>query len=207
MRKLLSAFAALAVVVTLPTVADAQRRAASSQPRMHEFGIDLGLAWYNESYEDEGESGIRLGTPLDLRVGFPSRGKMMFEGRLGLGFDSKGGFNEDGDPASSYTFTPGVNVLYSARGAHRSGMYMTGGAGMNMLNGGELGGMGFALNAAVGWRKPWNNGGAIRYELGIRWDSEISDEFDPPGGGGVQDFVVQPTTLSIGARVGLSMWH
>jgi hypothetical protein len=203
MRKLLSAIAALAVLMTLPAVADAQRRAAA-QPRVHEFGIDLGLSWYSE---DEGESGIQFGTPLDLRVGFPSRSKLMFEGRVGLGFDSKGGFDENLERTSSYTFTPGVNVLYSARpGAHRSGMYLSGGAGLNMFSGGELGGMGFALNGAVGWRKQMRNGGALRYEVGLRYDTEITDEVDL-GAGGPQDVAISPSTLSVIGRVGFSFWH
>jgi hypothetical protein len=199
MRKLLSAIAALAVLMSLPAVGDAQRRAAAAQSRVHEFGIDLGLSWYNES---EGESGIQFLTPLDLRVGFPSHSKLMFEGRLGLGFDSKGGFDENLERTSSYTFTPGVNVLYSARrGAHRSGMYFSGGAGMNMFSAGDLGGMGFALNGAVGWRRQMRNGGALRYEVGLRWDSEITDEV------GSQDVAISPTTLSVIGRVGFSFWH
>jgi hypothetical protein len=78
-----------------------------------------------------------------------------------------------------------------------------------MLEAGEFGGTGFALNAGIGWRKPWNNGGAIRYELGVRWDSEISSSVDGGGGGGggTQDIVISPTTLNIGARVGISFWH
>lgn len=187
----------LAALAVFPTLAEAQRRPATAQPRTgarHEFGLDAGLAWYSP---DGGDQGIELGTPLDVRVGFVSRQKVMWEARAGLAFDSKGGSDASGNPASFYVFTPGVNAVYAMtpRG-NRSGMYLTGGAGLNLVDGGALGGAGFGLNAAIGWRKPLG-ASALRYEVGLQWDSKIEDS----------GAVISPSTIRIGGRFGLSFWR
>ncbi|HXF96140.1 MAG TPA: hypothetical protein VNI61_08580 [Gemmatimonadales bacterium] len=191
MRTLLGS--ALVALVLWPVAADAQRRAApQAAPGRHEFGLDVGIAYYDP---DGGDGGIQIGTPLDVRVGFVPRAgqKLMFEPRFTLGFDSEGGVPD----GSALAFTPGLNVLYAmAPGGHRSGMYLTGGAGVRILDVGDVGGTGFSLNGAVGWRRP-SGSGALRYELGIRWESEIEDS-------GV---ILDPSTLFFGARIGLSLWR
>jgi hypothetical protein len=188
MRKLLGGMAALAVLLTLPAVTQAQRRAAASSAK-HEFGVDLGIAYYDP---DGGETGIRIGAPLDVRVGLVSANKLQWEGRLIFDYDSKGAGTE-----ATYVIAPGVNGVYAMKpGTNRSGMYLTGGAGLNLVKAGALSATGFSLNGAVGWRKPYG-GAAWRYEFGIKYDLEASD-------GAV---VVIPKTLSIGARVGISFWH
>jgi hypothetical protein len=188
MRKLIGGMAAVAVLISLPAVADAQRRAATGGAK-HEFGVDLGIAYYDP---DGGESGIRIGTPLDVRVGFVSAKKLQWEGRLILDYDSKGAGTE-----ASYVISPGVNAVYAMnRASNRNGMYLTGGAALNLVKFGPTSATGFSLNGAVGWRKPFG-GAAWRYEFGIKYDLEASD-------GAV---VVIPKTLSIGARVGISLWH
>jgi hypothetical protein len=190
MRRLLGGMAALAVLITLPVVTQAQQRRAAAGGAKHEFGVDLGIAYYDP---DGGETGIRIGTPLDVRVGFVSPKKLQWEGRLVFDYDSKG----FGGTEVLYLIAPGVNGVYAMnRSTNRNGMYLTGGAGLNLVKGGPTSATGFSLNGAVGWRKPYG-GAAWRYELGIKYDLEASDGAT----------VVIPKTLSIGARVGISLWH
>ena len=190
MRKLLSGIGFVALLVSVPALANAQRRAAApTGGATHEFGVDFGLAYYDP---DGGESGFKIGTPVDVRVGFVSAKKLQWEGRLILDYDSKGAGTE-----AAYVIAPGINALYAMnRATNRNGMYLTGGAGLNLVKFGATSATGFSLNAAVGWRKPAGNA-ALRYELGIKYDLEASD-------GAI---VVIPKTLSIGGRVGLSFWH
>ncbi len=191
MRKLLSGIGFVALLVSVPAL-DAQRRAAASPGgATHEYGVDLGLAYYDP---DGGESGIRIGAPLDIRVGFVSAKKLQWEARLLLDYDSKGA---GGGTEAAYQISPGVNALYAMnRATNRNGMYLTGGAGLNLVKAAALSATGFSLNAAVGWRKPTGNA-ALRYEIGLKYDLEASD-------GAI---VVIPKTLSIGGRIGLSFWH
>jgi hypothetical protein len=188
MRQLIGGMAAVAVLISLAAPAQAQRRAATGGAK-HEFGVDVGIAYYDP---DGGEAGIRFGTPLDVRVGFVSAKKLQWEGRLIFDYDSKGAGTE-----ASYLIAPGVNGVYAMnRGTNRNGMYLTGGAGLNLVKFGATSATGFSLNGAVGWRKPYGNA-ALRYEFGLKYDLEASDGAT----------VVIPKTLSIGARVGLSFWH
>ncbi len=182
MRNLIGGMAAVAVLISLPAVADAQRRAATGGAK-HEFGVDIGIAYVKPENVD---GGIVIGTPVDLRLGFVSRSKVMWEPRVSLAFSTVGG-------ETVYLFTPGVNVLYSMTpGGHRNGMYLTGGAGLSM---GDLtlgSATALSLNGAIGWRKPWG-GAAWRYELGIQYDGEALE-------------LLQPSTISIGGRIGVSLW-
>src|SRR5882672_9506059 len=172
MRKVLSSIALVAAVVSVPTLASAQRRAAASSGAKHEFGVD---------------GGIEIGTPIDVRVGLMSTGKMMWEPRFTLGFSSVGG-------SSSYDFEPGVNVLVAnGPGGNRNGMYFTGGAGLLFADNGLTNGTAFSLNGGVGWRKPYGSA-AWRYELGFKWQ-------------GKSTALGLPSTITIGARIGLSLWH
>lgn len=187
MRKLIGGMAVVAMLMSLPATVNGQRRAAGGA--RHEFGVDAGIAYYDP---DGGETGIRIGTPLDVRVGFVSANKLQWEGRLLFDYDSKGAGTE-----AAYQISPGVNGVYAMnRATNRNGMYLTGGAGLNLVKFGATSATGFSLNGAVGWRKPYG-GAAWRYEFGIKYDLEASDGA----------LVVIPKTISIGARVGISFWH
>lgn len=182
--------APIALSAQRPPARPAARTApAQAQAAKNEFGVDLGLAWV--SPDGPGDSRIRVGTPLDLRIGFVSRSRLMWEGRVGLAFDSEG----LGDAA--YTFTPQVVGLYSMTPQrHRAGWYAFGGAGINFASLGSPAldaATTFSLGAGVGTRKRLGNA-ALRLEGGLRFDTEDS-------GAGM------PSQFSIGARAGLSFWH
>jgi hypothetical protein len=148
----------------------------------HELGADIGIAYASPS---GGDGGIEIRTPLDIRFGIVSRTELMWEPRVSLALSSVGG-------TTTYFFNPGVNVLYATTpGRHRRGMYFTGGAGLQLIDVGVANGTSFQLNGGVGWRKPYGDA-AWRYEVGLRWTSE-SD--------------VTPSTIEIGGRVGISLWH
>ena len=188
MRKLIGGMALGAMLLSVPAAARAQRRAAAaSGGAKHEFGLDV-FAGYVKPKGASG--GIALVTPLNVRVGLVKAGKIMWEPRFSLDFSTVGG-------TTTYDFAPGVNLLYAqSPGGHRRGMYLTGGAGLDIVDAGTPSGTGFLLNGAVGWRKPYGSG-AWRYELGLQWSSEIKDGL----------VVIQPSTLSIGGRFGISLWH
>jgi len=185
MRKLLGGMVLAAVALSLPAAAQAQRRTtAAAGGAKHEFGVDLGLAYVKPQNID---GGLVIQTPFDVRLGFvPSRGNMMWEGRFTANINTVGG-------NTSYLLTPGVNVLFAnSPGGHRRGMYFGGGAGLILADFGGGSGTAFALNAGVGWRKPYGSA-AWRYELGFQWTSENSN--------------IGPSTIAIGGRIGLSLWH
>jgi hypothetical protein len=191
MRKLIGGMAAVAVLISLPAVADAQRRAAARPAggAKHEFGVDVGIAYYDPAV---GDAGIRIGTPLDVRVGFVTPKKLQWEGRLIFQLDSKGTGTQ-----GTHFISPGVNGVYAMnRSTNRSGMYLTGGAALNLVDRGATSGTGFSLNGAIGWRKPYGNG-AWRYEFGLKYDSRVADGAA----------VLVQKTFSIGARLGISLWH
>jgi len=183
MRKFLGSIALVAVFASVPAQADAQRRAAASGAK-HEFGVDL-FAGYVKP--DGVDGGIVIGTPVDVRVGLVTSKKMMWEPRLTLGFSTVGG-------GTRYQFNPGVNVLFAnSPGGHRSGMYFTVGGGLALGDLGGGSGTAFSANGGIGWRKPYGSA-AWRYELGVQYDSESLE-------------LLQPSTISIGARIGISLWH
>jgi len=185
MRKLLGGMVLAAVALSLPVSAQAQRRTtAASGGAKHEFGVDLGVAYVKPQNID---GGIVIQTPLDVRLGFvPARGNMMWERRITANINTVGG-------TTSYLLTPGVNVLFAnSPGGHRRGMYFGGGAGLLLADFGPGSGTAFQLNAGVGWRKPYGSA-AWRYEVGFQWTSENSN--------------IGPSTIAIGGRIGLSLWH
>lgn len=195
MRNLFGGLALTLVVVGTASPAAAQQRRGATTQRpsapaaKHEFGVDAGLAYYKP---DGGDGGIRIGTPLDVRVGLVSAGRLMWEPRLIFEFDSEIAGGDAG-----YVIQPGVNALYSmSPTGHRQGMYLTGGMGLNLVDAGAAGGVGFSLNGAVGWRLPYGTG-AGRIELGLKYDTEIQDS----------GATVVPSTFSIGGRFGISLWH
>jgi len=184
MRKLFGGMVLAALALLVTTKAQAQRRTTSAAAggAKHEFGIDLGAAYTKPSGVS---GGIQILSPLDIRLGIVSRGELMWEPHVSLSLSSVGG-------TTIYTFTPGVNVLYSTKpGGHRRGMFFTGGAGLVLADLGVASGASIQLNGGVGWRKPYGSG-AWRYGLGFRWISS-SD--------------VTPSTIQIGGRVGISLWH
>ena len=187
MRRLIggSVLVAAALTCVAPLSLAAQRRAgASTGGAKHEFGIDVGVFY---SKQENVDGGIVIGTPLDVRVGLMSGKKMMWEPRLTLAFDSRGG-------TTGYLLGPGVNALVSTTpGGHRTGMYWTVGGNLLIGDTGANSGTAFSVNGGVGWRKPYGSG-AFRYELILRYDLESTD-------------LGIPNTLNIGARVGLSLWH
>ncbi len=186
MRKVIGGMAAVAMLMSLPAAAHAQRRAAAGGAK-HEFGLDV-FAGYVKA--DSLDGGIALVTPINVRVGLVKAGKIMWEPRFSLAFSTAGG-------STTYDLAPGVNLLYAQTpGGHRRGMYLTGGAGLDLVDQGATSGTGFLLNAGVGWRKPYGSG-AWRYELGLQWSSEIKDGAA----------IVQRSTLAIGGRFGISLWH
>jgi hypothetical protein len=186
MRKLIgSTLVVLLGLAVLPTLLTAQRRgAAPTGGAKHEFGVDIGVAY---TKPENVSGGITIGTPLDVRVGFMSRTKVMWEPHVTLNFSTVGG-------STTYLFTPGVNVLYSMTpGGHRNGMFLTGGAGLVIGDNGVSSGTAFSLGGAVGWRKPYGTA-AWRYELGFQYTSSSTK-------------LGLPSTIQIGGRIGLSLWH
>jgi len=184
MRKFLSCIAFVALLVSVPALAQAQRRAAGTGGAKHEFGVDLGVGYLKP---DGADGGIFILAPLNIRVGLVKPGKMMWEPRLALDFSTVGG-------TTRYVLEPGVNVLFAnSPGGHRNGMYFTGGAGLHLEDDGANSGTAFALNGGVGWRKPYGSA-AWRYELGLQYTSENTD-------------LGLPSTITIGARIGISLWH
>jgi opacity protein-like surface antigen len=183
MRKLIGGTVVVAMLISLAAAAHAQRRAAAGGAK-HEFGVDVGAGYLKP---DGVDGGIFILTPLNVRVGMVKPGKTMWEPRLSLAFSTVGG-------ATTYTFEPGVNVLIANRpGGHRNGMYFTGGAGLHLEDDGANSGTAFALNGGVGWRKPYGSA-AWRYELGLQYTSENTT-------------LGLPSTITIGARLGISLWH
>jgi len=184
MRKLIgSSLLLLSGLLVLPAMLIAQRRAAAGGAR-HEFGVDLGAAYSKPKNID---GGLTIGTPLDVRVGLVSRSKVMWEPRLTLNFSTVGG-------TTAYLLTPDVNVLYAmAPGGNRNGMFLTGGAGLIFGNNGVSSGTAFSVNGGVGWRKPYGDA-AWRYELGFEYSTESTK-------------LGLPSTINIGGRIGLSLWH
>ena len=63
MRKFLGSIALVAVLVSVPALAEAQRRAATTGGAKHEFGVDL-FAGYVKP--DGVDGGIVIGTPVEI---------------------------------------------------------------------------------------------------------------------------------------------
>lgn len=185
MRKLFGGMVLASLALSVTTAAQAQRRAAAPMGgAKHEFGIDVGVSYVKPQNIS---GGIVIQTPVDVRFGFvPSRGNMMWEGRLTANINTVGG-------TTQYLLTPGVDVLFSnTPGGHRRGMFFGGGAGLVLADFGAGSGTAVQLHAGVGWRKPYESA-AWRYELGFQWQSDNAN--------------IGPSSIAIGGRVGISLWH
>ncbi len=148
----------------------------------HEIGVDAAIAWVKPS---GGNGSLEIMTPVDVRFGFVSRGKVSLEPRFSMFLRSDGG--------TSYTIDPGLNVLYRLSGtAVNRNTYLTGGGDIDFEKFAVSGSV-FSLNGGFGMRHPWG-AGAFRTEIFGRYTFKDS-------GLGV------PNTFSLGVRLGLSMWH
>jgi hypothetical protein len=173
-----------------PALATAQHSMAMPS---HEFGADLAFMYQSVSSLISGGSSfnhILIGTPVDLRLGFVVSPTLVIEPRIGIAFDSKGT-----GTSSTFTLAPlDVNALFNlGGGTYRKGMYLTAGAGLNYFSGGGASASQFSFNGGIGTRVPYESG-AIRLEAFVRENLKNSSK-------GI------PSSLDIGARVGLSLWH
>jgi hypothetical protein len=163
-------------LLAAPGVARAQRMGE------HEIGVDAAVAWVKPSGVD---ASLTIMTPVDVRVGFPSRGPLSVEPRFSLFLQSDGG--------TRYSIDPGVNLLYRLGGtAANHNRYLTFGADIDLEKAGTSGSI-FALNGGYGMRHPWG-AGAFRTEFFFRYAFEDTR-------------LGVPNTLTLGVRAGLSMWH
>src|SRR5258705_8983208 len=99
MVKLLGSALLVGSLVMFSVPASAQRKASRSNvgPRQ-EIGVDFS-GFYNKP--SGGSGGIDMGMPVDIRVGFLTRSKIMFEPRLAFQYSSGGG--------AGYVIVPGLD--------------------------------------------------------------------------------------------------
>lgn len=172
---------AVSALLLVPAVAQAQR-AAMRAGGEHEIGVDFGLAWVKPS---GGNGALEVMTPVDVRLGFASRGPLSLEPRFSMLLHSDGG--------TTYFIDPGVNVLYKLNGtAVNRNTYLTGGADIALEKFGVSGAV-FGLNGGLGMRHPWG-AGAFRTEFFARYAFKNTR-------------LGVPNTFSLGVRLGLSLWH
>src|SRR5512135_2131853 len=110
----------LIVLVCIPALASAQRMAAGPK---HEFGVDLSAVYSMPSCSGCSGHIISAMTPVDVRVGFLSSGKLSFEARF-----SGTWINTDvgGSSTTLVTLGPGANLLYRLAGtAPNHNTYLT----------------------------------------------------------------------------------
>jgi hypothetical protein len=183
MRVVGKIFAAAAAVAVLAAPAAAQR---------HEFGVDLGIA-SSKFDTPNAERFLEVGTPVDVRVGMVLGGPLSLESRFSLAYMSS-------DGASLLSFDPGLNVLFRFGGTPQQGLYVTGGAKIDIARVSndddsetvtQLGG-----NVGVGTRIPMG-AAALRIEGFFAMLLEKGD---------VGDSDYAPALNSIGVRIGLSFW-
>jgi len=189
MRNLIGSTVVAVSLVTVPALATAQRAGAQHggmSGATHELGVDLSAVYSHESFTPS-VNHFLIATPVDVRVGFVSKGSIMFEPRFTFAFDSK----EPVTGQSAYVFTPDLNVLYGKN--HKNGMYFTAGAGLDLAHAAGTSATQFGVNGGIGTRSPYESG-AIRFEGFVQY------KFKNTGKG-------LPNVLDIGARVGLSLWH
>jgi hypothetical protein len=193
MVRLIGSVAVLAAAAAVPVAA-----AAQAAPR-HEFGVDFGMAFESvSSLSGAGSTTLFAAqTPVVVRVGWVSPTPLSLEGRLAFNFNSRG-FGSN----ASYLLAPDVNVLYklgAGSGAHHlMGPYLTGGLGLALADapsaaGTTTSGLIASVNGGLGTRVPAGNG-AWRLEGFLAYSFKNAH-------------LGSPGTLSVGARIGLSLWH
>src|SRR5574341_1840533 len=187
MRQLIGSAVLVASLAGVPAAAVAQHMDAK-----HELGVDLGIVYNKLGSGCSVDCGsVSIGTPVDVRFGFVSSGALSFEPRFTLGYISGGGDH-------ILTFSPDVNLLYRmGSSTARKGMYLTGGAGISLVSA-SIGGTSssasqLSVNGGIGTRVPYESG-AWRLEAFFRYNLENS-------GKGI------PSSIDIGARIGISLWH
>ena len=186
MRAVTRLFGLMAAGTLVAGVAQAQ-----GSPK-HEMGVDVGLV--SSKLDGVDDRILQFGTPVDVRLGFVSAGKLSWEARFTLGYAKQG-------DASNLSFNPGVNVLYKLGAAtNTQGLYLTGGASYSMESDDDgttsntISQPG--INIGIGHRKPWGSA-ALRTELFFASHFESGD----PG----PEFA--PARTDIGIRFGISLWH
>ena len=186
MRKLLGSALVAVALVAAPAVAAAQGSSAAK----HEFGVDLAFAYVSP---DGGDGFFNIFSPVDLRVGFISGQKMTIEPRVTIAYTSDLTGGGGGD--AGYDFGLGLNLTYGmSPGGNKSGLYLTGGAGVELLDfGGGTSGSLISFNAGLGTRSPWGSS-AFRPEAFFNYALENTD-------------LGAPSVMSFGLRLGLSFWH
>ncbi|HEX4560644.1 MAG TPA: hypothetical protein VH113_02330 [Gemmatimonadales bacterium] len=160
----------------------------------HEFGADLTLYYGSYSASGTSVSHFVIGTPVDLRLGFVTSKTLVVEPRLLLSYDSKSFLT--GYTNSVLTLNPDLNFLFNVGGGdYKHGLYLTAGAGVNLLSVGGGGGSvtQLALNGGIGTRVPYESG-AIRLEAYVKYVTKNTSKG-------------APSELQIGGRAGLSLWH
>lgn len=190
MQKLQTATLVIAALLA-PAIATAQ--AMGPDHPTHEFGVDLIAAYSKVGSGCTGSCGsFNIVTPVDVRIGLISAGMMQPELRLKLGFSSGGG--------TFIAFDPGVNLIFKmGSSTHMRGPYFTVGADANIISSKPTGGTGTSgvivtINGGIGTRSMWGTTAAKRAELFVAYGLENTS-------------LGSPSTLSIGARLGLSFFH
>jgi hypothetical protein len=184
MRKHLGTVLAVAGMIAVPALAQAQARGGAMAMPMpkHEFGVDI-AAFLNSP--SGGTSGLVIQTPVDVRIGFVSASKMSWETRFNFSLSTAG--------STTYNFDPGVNVLMKmGNGTMMNNTYWTVGADASIA-GSTPSGVVPAINGGIGIRRPWGSA-AWRLEAGVRYLFQNTS-------------LGVPNTLQIGVRAGVSLWH
>ena len=179
----------VAALALTPAIAAAQQMAGHEMGRpQHEAGVDVSFTYAKSS---GGDGHVLVGTPVDVRLGFVTSGILEPELRVFARFDSK----QDGVPGakSAYQINPDVNLLFNLKG-YDKGVYLTAGGGVNLTKvSGSSSESQFTVNGGIGTRVPYEHG-AIRLEAFSRYDFKNANK-------GL------PNIFSVGARVGLTLWH
>lgn len=182
MRRMIGSAVIAAGLTLAPALVAAQH--SMDMPK-HEAGVDIAFAYIKPS----GGTGVfAVMTPVDVRLGFVMQNGMTLEPRIGLQFRSGGG-------QSAHDVSLDLNLTKAVgSGTYRKGPYFTLGAGAEFLGStGSTSGTLISFNGGIGTRSTYESG-AIRLEAFVQYGLKNTT-------------LLTPSTLSIGARIGLSLWH
>ncbi len=176
--------------VALPAALRAQAMPGGHAQPEHELGVDLGVVYSHIGSGCSQSCGIfQVVTPVDVRIGFIGRGGTSVEPRFSVAWAT-------GSGGHSLLLQPDINVLLPT--GKRTGMlgeYVTFGAGLKYFDVntglGSTSATQFSVNGGFGDRSAWGSG-AFRPELTLVYAFE-NNNF--------------PSAISIGVRLGLSLWH